>query len=505
MPNNERIKAVDPGWTKEVLKTAGYTINKMLDKAWGLIPISGFVQNDAKYGVNLGELKYSEKELLRIASSWDNFMDRSDRVVSYLMKCNPHLKDTFGRMDLATKRMFYRRLKEDRQFNWCLNKYPEIELADSQMQPGLNGLHVSDSVTRDKFRNKYISSPLGGVIIWLLAAHNSGGNVRSQMDKAPSGSKPPIMGAEALGLTTAAFNMAANSALYGTYESHQLYTQQRAEEQAKKTSRLLKDNIDKLVSEHEDGPNLARGKKRGGGIVECVSIESDESPSAANSKTFRKIQNGQTGCTSVCGTQSETSVTGCLDRSRTPEFSAEDNDMCEKAGPFKSKNALVSEYTGMARRGVYKHERDWREDQKLEFNGECKDPSEGNFNAYPGGKADLINHEGGISDPDATMAEKFDSLFHKRFMSSGKGFQKKNCRFDEFPGPELEEDRPYVATNLKCEDSPQDPSDAVYSPKIKAISNRDLVTLMTNLQEALYNLGVEESGRCPAENLLPND
>lgn len=509
MPNDDCPRVVNSHWIKDGIKGVLENAGRVVNGFWGCIPLPGFVPNDAKYGIDLGNLKYSETELLRIASSWRDFNDRSDRVIRYLVGCNPHLKATFDRMDDATRRVFYKRLREDQQFNWCLKKYPGIELADERMQPGLDALYASDSVARDKIRN--VGSSVGGLIIHLLALWVSGKNnpdsQRNRMDRAPGPVDPnrlPISGADALGLGASyGASVAANRFLYGTYESFELFDEQQAKLQGERTSRLLKDTIEKVVSEHEEGVNLPRGSRRGGGIVHCVSVDPGESPSEADSEALRKIKYGQTGCTSVCGTQRKTAVETCLREFYTPAYSEEDNRMCEQAGPFKSKEALTSEYTDLARRGIYQHERDWRRDQRLEF-GECKDPAEENFNAYPGGHADAINHLGGFSEKGLNFGEKLDSIFHKRFKSSGAGFRRNNCRYNDFPGPLLEEENPpYESTNFQCEDGPQDPSDdlgdlnsvSVYSPNIKPISNADLVEMLQDLRNAVSSLDCEDPGK----------
>ena len=50
-------------------------------------------------------------------------------------------------MNAVTKRMFCNKLSDDTQFSWCLDKYLGIELDSKHMQPGVRGLHVTDSVS----------------------------------------------------------------------------------------------------------------------------------------------------------------------------------------------------------------------------------------------------------------------------------------------------------------------------------------------------------------------
>ena len=164
MPSNKE-NIVDSRWTKPLIEAARRVYNKI----FGLT--SGYISNDAKYGFDLGSLKYSQNELLRIASQSHNFADRAERVTNYLVACNPHLKESVGRMNSVTKRLFYKRLSDDTQFNWCLDKYPEIEFGDSHMRPGLGGLHILDSVSRDIYRKKSISSPLGAILLFFLHSH----------------------------------------------------------------------------------------------------------------------------------------------------------------------------------------------------------------------------------------------------------------------------------------------------------------------------------------------
>ena len=116
MPNEE-LKVV---WTKPLVESA----QKLLNKVWAVAP--GCSPNDAKYGIDLGGLVYSEKELLRIASESHSFSDRAERITNYLAQCNPNLAKRISRMSAVTKRLFYNELSDDKQFNWCLDKYPGI-------------------------------------------------------------------------------------------------------------------------------------------------------------------------------------------------------------------------------------------------------------------------------------------------------------------------------------------------------------------------------------------
>jgi hypothetical protein len=130
MPNEE-LKA---GWTKPLVESA----RKILNGVWGVVP--GCSPNDAKYGINLGDLVYSKKELLRIASENPGLVlhqQRAERVTNYLAQCNPDLEKSFSRLNAVTKRLFYNELRDDKQFSWCLDKYPGIELGAKHMQPGV--------------------------------------------------------------------------------------------------------------------------------------------------------------------------------------------------------------------------------------------------------------------------------------------------------------------------------------------------------------------------------
>jgi hypothetical protein len=42
------------------------------------------------------------------------------------------------------------------------------------MQPGVRGLHIADSVSRDNFRKKYLTSPLGAILLFLLNSKAKG-------------------------------------------------------------------------------------------------------------------------------------------------------------------------------------------------------------------------------------------------------------------------------------------------------------------------------------------
>ena len=81
MPNEE----LKVGWTKPLVESA----QKLLNKVWAVAP--GCSPNDAKFGIDLGGLVYSEKELLRIASESHSFSDRAERITNYLAQCNPNL------------------------------------------------------------------------------------------------------------------------------------------------------------------------------------------------------------------------------------------------------------------------------------------------------------------------------------------------------------------------------------------------------------------------------
>ena len=106
-------------------------------------------------------------------------------------------------------------------------------------------------------------------------------------------------------------------------------------------------------------------------LVKCVSVDPDDSPtidasSEMYSESLKKLKLGETGCTSVCGTQPKSAVDKCLSQTRTPSYSSEDNQYCESLGQFKSEDALTSDYMDEARQGIFRHEKNWREDQRAE-------------------------------------------------------------------------------------------------------------------------------------------
>jgi len=97
----------------------------------------------------LSSLKYSQKKLLRLTFQSHSFNDRAEQIMNYLVSYNPHLEKRIGQMNSITKRLFYKEVRDDAQFDWYLNQYPELKLYQTYMQPGLSGLHISDSVSRD--------------------------------------------------------------------------------------------------------------------------------------------------------------------------------------------------------------------------------------------------------------------------------------------------------------------------------------------------------------------
>jgi hypothetical protein len=121
-----------------------YRARRFFSKLQGQLPFpwSWCMTNDAKFGLDLGDLKYSQEVISYLAQSVKNREERAQLIVSYLSACNPNLEKSLSRMSLETKRSFFTRLSYDQQLNWCLQTYPDIELGYHHMQPGLNGLHV---------------------------------------------------------------------------------------------------------------------------------------------------------------------------------------------------------------------------------------------------------------------------------------------------------------------------------------------------------------------------
>lgn len=483
MPNEE----LNLGWTRPLVQNA----QKLLNSIWGIIP--GCLSNDAKYGIDLGDLVYSEKELLRRASESLSFSDRAERVTSYLAECNPKLKKHISRMDSISKRLFYNELSDDKQFSWCLEKYTSIELGAKHMQPGVRGLHIADSVSRDRWKKKYLTSPLGAILLVLLNMKSKGSpselSQRELMGSMPAQdtSRVPFMDSAALGIGGSAGNLLFNQFFYGTYDSFDTYAQQKAEEQAKVTARLLRERVDEVVKEHKVVHLSSHGKH----IVRCVGIEPEDSPnvdpsSKMYSESLSKLRSGHTGCTSVCGTQHKIAIDGCLSQTYTPKYSPEENQHCESLGEFKSEDALRSGYMAEARQGVFHHERTWRADQRLENDGECKEPMHENFNPYPGNEFDTRDYSA-------------DSRGH--FVSNGVGF-KKGCRL-----PNLHKEAPHEAPeSLVCKDDMLDqqsreiitpnPFEHPSTPNIQAIESDELII---GLKELAKLLAADEDQDCPFE------
>ena len=115
-------------WMQPLIESAGSLYNKV----FGLLPFC--IPNDAKYQVDLGDLKYSQKELLRLASQSPSFDAQAESITDYLVACNPHLKESISQMNMITKRLFFNQLADDQQFEWCLKKYSGIDISDSHMQ-----------------------------------------------------------------------------------------------------------------------------------------------------------------------------------------------------------------------------------------------------------------------------------------------------------------------------------------------------------------------------------
>ena len=487
-------------YSRHFLDSILHLTERIWNNVVGVLPFPRCHTNDAKFGVRLGELKYSKDVFLRLASESEDFNDRVDLIINYLISCNPHLEDTIGPMDQETRRRFFTRLSDDQQFDWCFKKYPNLELADPHMQPGLSGLHVSDSVRREKRNNKHVSSPLGALLVFLLFNSVPGpGDPTSSAEmwkKAPpqDSSRPPHNSAAALGLSSGAANWIAQTSMYGVHESHEQYEHQKAKLQAERTARLLEHNADKVVSEHDK--TLILESDHGKGTIKCISIEPENSPSIATSETLRKLKSGETGCSSFCGTQKEFAIKQCLKNSRKGEEldikdpfnivkrlkEKQDNDQCEDAGPFKSEVALKNYYKDIGRQGVWEHEAAWRRDQRQDplFNGECKEPQEGNFNPWPGSPIDKV----------VKVENKF-GFSYKKFASNGVDFNK-GCKLQSFPNP-----YPYEAENakislvqiqnLKCEDDPQENLFAQnpFNPNRQVISTEELNSMLQEFRNLL--------------------
>ena len=470
MPN-EYLKS---GWTKPIIERA----QKILNAVWGVVP--GCSPNDGKYGINLGDLVYSEKELLRIASETPLFVDRAERITTYLAQCNPDLKKTFNRMNKITKRLFYGQLKDDKQFSWCLEKYPGIELGSKHMEPGVRGLHIADSVSRDEFRKKYLTSPLGGILLFLLhmeGKEKSGElSQRQLMASLPplDQSRLPFMDSAAIGGLGAATNLLFNQAFYSTYASFDNYALQKAEEQARITAGILRERLDEVVQQHKN----VRLSSYNNHMVKCISVNSDDSPtvetsSKMHSESLTKLTLGETGCTSICGTQHKIAVEGCLNQTLTPPYSFDDNQHCESLGEFKSEEALKSDYMSEARQGVFHHEKTWRQDQRNENAGECKEPLDGNFNPYPGIE---IDKRGGPLG---------------QFMSEGADY-KKGCRLPSIHTEFQHEPE----ESLVCKDHQTDQTDQPY-PDTTNIQAIESVELIRGLKELSKLLATDENQECP--------
>jgi len=471
MPNEE----LRTGWTKPLVENA----QRILNGVWSVLPRCS--SNDVKYGVDLGDLVYSENELLRIASQSRSFPDRAERVTNYLARCNPSLEKRIGRMDAVTKRLFYNELSDDKQFSWCLNRYRGIELGAKHMKPGVRGLHVADSVSRDNWRKKYLSSPLGGILIVLLHLQFKGKpgelSQRDLMASQPplDPTRVPIMDSVALGVGGGVGNLMFNELFYAPYDSYDTYAAQKAAAQAEVTAALVRERVDDVLQEHK--VHLSSHDKR---MVKCMSIDPDDSPtvdtsSRMYSESLRKIKSGETGCTSVCGTQPEIAVDGCLSETHTPPYSFDDNQYCESLGQFKSEDALRSEYMAEARKGVFHHEKTWRADQRIENEGDCKEPMPGNFNPYPGAEVDK-------------RADSGD--FPRRFVAEGVNFNK-GCRVSSFHTEFQRELQREFHESLVCHD---EPFDQPYTPNIQAIKSEEL---MSGLRELSQLLTTDEDQDCP--------
>jgi hypothetical protein len=216
----------------------------------------------------------------------------------------------------------------------------------------------------------------------------------------------------------------------------------------------------------------------------------ENSPSVETSAALRRLKSGHTGCTSVCGTQTDVAVKECLKGSHTSEYSHQDNLLCEAVGPFKTEAALKNHYLGEAREGVYTHESQWRRDQKNDplFNKQCKKPLEGNFNFYPESSVDKISEEGP----------------YQKFASRGDNFNK-GCSLAEFPNPNLPDegitsDRITLdqIQDLRCEDNPGvDISQNSYNPNIEPISPEELNSILQELRDSLSKLSKLSTERYP--------
>jgi len=475
--------------------TLSYHARRFFSKLLGQLPFpwSWCMTNDAKFGLDLGDLKYSQEVISYLAQSVKNREERAQLIVSYLSACNPNLEKSLSRMSLETKRSFFTRLSDDQQFNWCLQTYPDIELGYHHMQPGLNGLHVSDSVTRDNQNNKLSGSAIAFIIMYLLRVPGSKqpddstvNLFKKALPQDPS--RPGAANARDLGLTGAFANFIAQTFFYRTLESHKKYLNQKSKEQAERTIRLLQQNVQKVVSEHTERVFLPRG--HGGGQVECISILPENSPSVETSVALRRLKSGHTGCTSICGTQTDVAVKECLKGSHTSEYSHQENLLCEAVGPFKTEAALKNHYLGEAREGVYTHESQWRRDQKNDplFNKQCKKPLEGNFNFYPESSVDKISEEGP----------------YQKFASRGDNFNK-GCSLAEFPNPNLPDegitsDRITLdqIQDLRCEDNPGvDISQNSYNPNIEPISPEKLNSILQELRDSLSKLSKLSTERYP--------
>ena len=501
MPNYDQEDYYSKYYSRSFLDSLLHLTERIWNNVVGLLPFPNCHSDDSKFGLRLGELKYSRDVFLRLASESPDFDQRADLIINYLIACNPHLENTIGPMDQETRRRFFTRLTDDHQFDWCFNKYPNLELADTHMQPGLSGLHVSDSVRRDKRNNKYVSSPLGALLVFLLfnSAPQGPGDPTSSAEmwkKAPpmDSSRPPHNGAAALGLSSHAANWIAQTSMYGVHESHEEYEHQKAKLQAERSARLLEHNADRVVSEHEK--TLILESNHGKGTIKCISIEAQNSPSVETSETLRKLKSGETGCTSICGTQKEFAVKQCLKNSRKGEEldikdpfnivkrlkEKHDNDQCEDAGPFKSEVALKNYYKDIGRQGVWEHEAAWRRDQRQDplFNGECKEPQDGNFNPWPGSSIDKVKE-----------VENKLGFRYKKFASNGVDFNK-GCKLESFPNPyAYEAGNAKISLvqlqNLKCEDDPgenlfaQNP----FKPNRHVISTEELSSMLQEFRNSL--------------------
>jgi hypothetical protein len=219
-------------------------------------------------------------------------------------------------------------------------------------------------VGRDNFRKKYLTSPLGAILLFLL--HTKGNENSSELSQRELMASQPALdpslvpfvnSAVAIGDLGGATNLVFNQFFYGTYDSFDTYALQKAEEQAKITAGLLRERVDDVVQQHKNVRLSSHNKH----MVKCVSVDPDDSPtvdtsSKMHSESLMKLRSGETGCTPVCGTQPKVEVDGCLSQTYTL-YSSENNQHCGSLGQFKSEDALKSDYMDEARQGVFRHEK----------------------------------------------------------------------------------------------------------------------------------------------------